>query len=126
MSRTTKIRPEIPTIVEFDKVSDEEAFQNSILRPIIKMQHDLLITYYQNYLEEKKQCKPNFTEESRIQFIQKSFQNDLNLKAELKGLIIGHFTKDELISYIPLKHGLNKRILTIIKERVLSSLDELS
>ena len=39
------IRPEIKTIASTEGMSEEEKFQNETLRPIIKLQHDLLLNF---------------------------------------------------------------------------------
>ena len=41
MIEKIKLRPTIPSIVIQENTSDEEKFQNSILRPIIKLQHQI-------------------------------------------------------------------------------------
>jgi hypothetical protein len=51
-----------------------------------------------------------------------TFNRDNSFKLELKGIIIGHFTKDEFTDYGCTKNNFNKRILTIIKERLISIL----
>ena len=46
-----------PIIIGLDSKipnSVEEKFQNETLRPIIKMQHDLLLKYFSSYLLSKK------------------------------------------------------------------------
>ena len=51
-----KIRPIIQGLGSKVPNSTEEKFQNETLRPIIKMQHDLLVKYFRSYLLNKK-CK---------------------------------------------------------------------
>ena len=38
-----KVRPKLPDAITEGELKEEELFQNMVLRPIIKMQHDLLI-----------------------------------------------------------------------------------
>ena len=42
------IRPLIPSAKVYESMSADEAFQNSTLRPIIKMQNELLIAVFNN------------------------------------------------------------------------------
>jgi hypothetical protein len=113
-----KIRPLIKGISTISNKSNEEAFQNETLRPIIKLQHNLLVAYFQEYLKNRK-CV--FTELSNLEqraFVEAAFKRDSSFKSEIKGLIIGHFTTDEFIIYSNNKSDFNKRILTMIQQRL--------
>ena len=48
------IRPILPNIASQTYKSQGEAFQNITLRPILKMQHDLLIARFESYLNKNK------------------------------------------------------------------------
>ena len=51
-NRTTdllNIRPEIHDAIVFETMSDDERFQNTTIRPVIKLQHDLLIEVFKNH-----------------------------------------------------------------------------
>jgi len=113
------IRPEI-NIAAIPNKSSEEKFQNETLRPILKMQHELIMAFFQNYLTIKKIDLSPLNEERKIEAIYTIFKNDTLLKAELRGLIIGHFTVDEFLIYQNSKAEINKRILAMMKERILS------
>ena len=54
-----KERPILENIVKDDTL-EIESFQNKTLRPIIKMQHEILIACFNNYLEDKKIKLPIF------------------------------------------------------------------
>ena len=49
-----KVRANITTIENNIDTSPAEQFQNDVLRPIIKMQHELLMAYFKNYIAQKK------------------------------------------------------------------------
>lgn len=118
-----QIRPIIKGINTIPNKSVEETFQNEILRPIIKMQHDLLIAYFKEYLLTKK-CR--FNELSNLkkqEYITTVFKKDNAFKLELKGIIIGHFTIDEFAIYSHHKNDFNKRIWTMIQQRIISVLE---
>ncbi len=120
------IRPLIESLIISDNMSAEEQFQNLTLRPIIKLQHELLIVYFKNYSEVKKFSFANNIEKEKIEFIQKAFQKDVGLKNELKGFVVGHFTVDEYLSYSKMSTEINKRLFVMIKERFQNSLKELA
>ena len=54
--------------------------------------------------------------------IESIFKRNSQLKNELRGLITGLFSIEEYIIYNTIKSDINKRIIQIIKERVLSTL----
>lgn len=120
MTDKISIRPVIDGISRSENKSEQEQFQNSILRPIIKLQHPLLVEYFKEYLLVKK-CKfADLSESKRVAFIKAAFLRDNSFKAELKGLIIGQFTVEEFSLYNKYKSDFNKRILTMIEQRILS------
>ncbi len=116
------IRPEIKNIGTTENKSQEERFQNLTLRPIIKLQHELLIAFFQNYLKRKRIDFEGLSTMKRNELVSNIFKNDTMFKTELRGLIIGHFTLDEFVTYQDMAADTNKRILAMIKERLLSVL----
>ena len=119
-------RPKIPSSKTTDVTSEEERFQNQTLRPIIKMQHDLLIVHFKQYMVSKKCVFDTLSDEQRSTFIQTSFRKDLPFRQTLIGLIVGHFTVEEYHQYTVLGNAINKRIVSIGMERILTSMDELA
>ena len=119
------IRPVIPSLKITEEMSAEERFQNQTLRPIIKMQHDLLMTHFQHYLMKRKCVLADLSEKERVETINASFHKDIQFRNTLQGMIIGHFNVDEYQQYKKMASDTNKRILQITKERVLSNLNEL-
>jgi hypothetical protein len=117
-----KLRPIIETIVKDSKQSLQESFQNETLRPILKLQHDLIHAFFNNYLSEKKLDLNQLDALKKKEMIDLIFRQDDKFKIELKGIIIGLFTPEEYIQYIPLKKEYNKRIYTMAKERISSIL----
>ena len=106
-------------------MSDEERFQNQTLRPILKMQHGLFIQVFIQYMEQKKNVFFGLAKAQQEDYIQKVFMKDTQFKTLLKGMVIGQFTVEEYKQYAGNPIALNKRIMAMLKERVLSSLEEL-
>ena len=115
-----KIRPSIPNAMILDKTKALEKFQNESLRPIIKSLNDLLFVYFQHYDELKKTAIIKSTEEEKIKFITTAFLKDHQLKNEIKGFVIGHFSIEEYHFYKNSTKEINKRILGVVKQRILS------
>ncbi len=104
--------------------SQVEAFQNTVLRHIIKMKHDLLIVIPKHYNKKKK----DFTSlnlENQLKYINACFERDQTFRCELRGVVIGQFTVDEYEMYAVINNAINKRILNIIKERMFDHMDVL-
>ena len=114
------IRPIIKGINSILNKSVEEEFQNQTLRPIIKLQHELLIAHFRAYLVSKKCNFKQFTQVKQEAYIAVVFLKDNSYKFELKGIVIGQFTTDEYTMYANNKSDYNKRILTMIKQRIIS------
>ena len=113
-----QLRPLITSIKKTEYASLEEKFQNEVLRPILKLQHEFIIICFEHFLILNK---VQFNELSSIQkadVIQKLFKTDLRLKMELRSLIIGLFTYEEYKAYLIHSSGLNKRIYSMIQKRV--------
>lgn len=115
-------RPIIEKAIVSENMTTVEKFQNATLRPIIKMKHDLLIAYFEHYLTIKTLDFKYFTELKKVEFIESAFSKDSQIRNEIKGMIIGHFTLEEFAIYKIFTKELNKRMMTMVKERILSTL----
>lgn len=122
----TSIRPEIPLVVQGE---DPESlkFQNATLRPILKLQNDLLVRLFFQYLDKRKQLKNGtwLNEQESTQkaaFIKKVVTTDQRLKQYLLGVVVGHFTTEEAEVYLAMESEINKRIWTMMIERLIDNL----
>ena len=122
MNDKLTIRPTIATIAALDYTSDEEKFQNETLRPIIKMQHDLLVAFFNHYVASKKIPFSTLSPLKKKETMERIFKTDHVFKTELKGLIIGQFTVEEFDAYATQAAAQNKRMITMTKQRLLSTI----
>lgn len=118
----SSLRPEIPSAKVTANMSSDEQFQNKTLRPIAKLQDQLLVEVFKNYIFKHKNTFYGFSIEKRIQFIENAVQRDIKFRNGLKGIIIGHFTIDEYEIYIQNSSSLNKRMMNIVKERLINNI----
>lgn len=116
------IRPEILSATINDNMSNDERFQNLVLRPVIKLQNDLFIEVFKNYIAKHKLVFYNFTLEKRLDFIESAVTRDIKFRNSLKGMVIGLFTVEEYLIYIQNSSALNKRMMQIVKERLISNM----
>jgi hypothetical protein len=114
------IRPAIKNTGSMENKNPAERFQNITLRPVIKLQHELLIAFFQNYLKKKKIDFSGLSELQKNEVISKAFKNDNLFKTEIRGLVIGHFTLEEYNTYQTIAVDSNKRIMAMIEQRLQS------
>lgn len=120
------LRPDIKTTTIKSIMSDEERFQNTVLRPIIKFQNDLFIEMFSNYIVKRKNVFFDLSLEKRVLYIENAIVKDMKFRNSLKGAIIGLFTVDEYKQYIKNSSALNKRMMNITKERLISNVQVFS
>lgn len=100
--------------------SGEEAFQNQVLRPILKLQNDLFVLSFKNYVSKNKIDFKTKSVEKKLISIENAVQKDIKYRNALKGMIIGLFTIDEYSTYIKNSSNLNKRMMGMLIERLKS------
>lgn len=116
------LRPEIPSARVSINMSRDEQFQNKTLRPVAKLQDELFVEVFRNYIQKHKNTFYGFTVEKKIQFIANAIQRDIKFRNNLKGIIIGQFTIEEYEIYIQNSSALNKRMMNIVKERLIGNI----
>ncbi|SEF95204.1 glyoxalase [Flavobacterium urumqiense] len=100
--------------------STDELFQNEVLRPILKLQNDLFTASFINYIEKNKTDFYSQTTEKKMSTIENAIQKDIKFRNSLKGMIIGLFTTDEYAEYKKNSSSLNKRMMSMLIERLKS------
>lgn len=117
-SHLLKIRPVLQKARVDSDTSDDEYFQNTTLRPIIKFQNHLLIAVFKNYIRKHKNKYYELSVEKRLTYIENAIQKDIKFRNSLKGMIIGQFTVEEYESYIKNSSALNKRMMSMVISRL--------
>ena len=113
-----KIRPEIPNAKVTLLMSEEEYFQNKTIRPIAKLQNNLLVEVFKHYVKKHKNVFYGLSVEKRIDYIENAIHKDMKFRNSLKGILIGQFTIEEHRNYVNNSSALNKRMMSIVKERL--------
>jgi len=119
-----KERPVLEDLIK-DNMSALELFQNQTLRPVIKMQHDLLIASFNMYKAKRKIDFSSLTDQKKRSKSKAVFVKDINYKNLTLGFIIGAFSLEEFAYYSLNASELNKRIIQIVIRRVQDSLTEI-
>jgi hypothetical protein len=112
------VRPLITSIKISDNMSNDERFQNLTLRPIIKLQNDLFIAVFKNYIKKHKNVFYELTTDRRLHYIDNAIHKDIKFRNAVKGMVIGQFTTEEYLLYIKNSSALNKRMMNILIQRL--------
>lgn len=111
-------RPFIESALITSNMSDGERFQNQTLRPIIKLQNNLLVAVFKNYIRKYKNVFYDLSVDLKMHYVEKTIQKDMKFRNSLKGMIIGQFTVEEYAIYIQNSSALNKRMMNLVIERL--------
>ena len=87
------IRPNLPQVLPTESVLEQ--FQNTTLRPILKLQNDLLVAIFRQYIVVRKGQFYALSEKEQIQYIEQVVKKDMKFKHYLEGIISAYFTLDE-------------------------------
>lgn len=117
-----ELRPEIPSAKLSFNMSADERFQNETLRPVAKLQNDLMLAVFRNYIKKHKNKFYELQLEKRLLYIENAIQKDIKFRNSLKGIMIGQFTLPEYERYIENSSALNKRMMNIVRERLQSNI----
>ena len=113
------LRPEITTE---PSATIAEQFQNQTLRPILKLQNELLIRVFRQYIFKHKDTFRKLSPTEQQIYVVKSLRQDPQLRHLLRGIIIGHFTETEWQQFTDYEDEINKRIIKLIEQRLVNQL----
>jgi superoxide dismutase len=114
-------RPAIKGIVK-SNTQTLERFQNEVLRPILKQQHNLLIQNFTVYLEKRKIDFENLSLEKKEKHIDSILSKDIAFKNMQVGIIVGRFTLEEFAHFTENSNEYSRRILQMLKKRLKDTL----
>lgn len=126
MSTKEKLRPVLDSTLTKGIISQSEWFQNKTLRPILKLQHNLLIEAVKFHIKRKKNSYHQLSEQRQTDYLKDQIIGDLQIYLELRGMVVGQFSMEEYRYYLSDHPEQNKRIKTMMLDRILSSRKELT
>ncbi len=92
-----------------------EHFQNSCLRPILKFQNDVLLSYFRSQIPKEEIPQSIMKRENLVKL---RLQKDTITRNVLIGMVLGLMTVDELSFYHLNKNELSRRIVTMLIQRI--------
>jgi hypothetical protein len=111
-------RPQIPSSKVHENMSRDEYFQNAVIRPILKLQNELFLEVFKNYIRKHKNVFHGLSIPKKLQYIENSVQRDVKFRNNLKGMILGLLTLEEFEVYTENSSALNKRMMNLLIERL--------
>ncbi len=113
------LRPKLDIAPASGKI---EAFQNSTLRPILKLQNGLLLKVCTQHFKKRKSVFFGLEELKQLAYIEQEISRDNNFKNLLIGIVIGYFTAEEYDYFKEQEQELRKRITSLLIQRVQSQI----
>ena len=113
-----QLRPDLQLPASQSK--PEEVFQNQTLRPILKMQHPLLIHLFNAHIQKRKNVFFKLAKPARLEWITDAVRADQRFRNLLFGTVIGHFTIDELRTFESNEAEFLRRLTKLIIQRLQS------
>ena len=118
MNTKKDLRPTITTVKIDKTMSAEEQFQNDVLRPIIKLQHNSIIALFDNYLLHSDFNIKTLETAKKLEFLKTVASRNQHLRNQYVGMIIGLFTDEEFTVYLNNMGEYSRRIMQMISQRI--------
>jgi hypothetical protein len=114
-------RTKIDGIVK-ENIKKIEQFQNEVLRPILKQQHELFVESFQNYVMHRKIPFQTISKEQKEKHINSILSKDIAFKNFQIGMVVGQFSLEEFREYQLDSGEYNRRIVQMLKKRLRDTL----
>ncbi len=105
----------LPTASE---TSEAGVFHHEVLRPLLKMQNELLLSQFRDWMVEHKQSLAGKSAEAQKELIEQACKTHKRLRAQAFGLIAGVMTTEEYRRYLTQQRELHKRITSMWTQRL--------
>ena len=110
------LRPDIDLEIKGEKNAGEQ-FMHSTLRPVLKFQHEAILTLIQSSSHFEKLKLASFPREERREKLKQFVSKNAILKNQLIGVVIGIFISEEILFYTQNSTEINKRIIDMCVTR---------
>jgi hypothetical protein len=125
-TRAKQIKSILPNIQSDNtSASVNETFQNETLRPILKFQNEIILQYFEQFIVENKIEFVLLKHHLKIIQINNLFKTNIQFKQFYLGLIVALFSLTEFQFYTQNKKEINKRIISMLIERLCSQIENI-
>ncbi len=118
-----KERPKINVENRREVHLQSELFQNEVLRPILKMQHDITLKIFHNHIDKSSIKWNQLNQIKKVKCIDDQLSKNGQIKHLIIGLIVGQFNDLEIDQYLRNAKEYNKRIIQMSKQRIQSTIN---
>ncbi|MGI4739136.1 MAG: hypothetical protein ACRYG7_28550 [Janthinobacterium lividum] len=96
-------------------------FQQQVLRPALKLQHAVLLAVVADFVADYRLPLAGAEPTEVKRLLGELLARNARVRATIAGLVLGLFTTEELAFYREHRSELNRRLLDLAEQRVLSS-----
>lgn len=111
-----------PDITSEPTDNPAEQFQNQVLRPILKFQHERIIAVFRHHVVKRKVNLEKMAPDDQKNYVEKAFQKDIALRNQLVGVVLGLLTEEEWGTFIESERELSRRMHNLLIQRIQSTL----
>lgn len=98
--------------------SEVEAFHHQVLRPLLKLQNDILLAQFGAWMKEHKQILHDKEPGAQRVQIENACKTHKRLRAQAFGIIAGMMTQEEYQFYLVNQREIHKRITSMWGKRI--------
>lgn len=120
-----QLRPEIAADTSGNPQGSPGYFMHYTLRPVLKLQNELLLDIFRQYIRKTKRAILQVPAEKRPEYIAHTIRQDLKLRNLYTGVIVGQFTAPEWQFYYAHEAELSRRIAELLIQRLSDQLGKL-
>ena len=115
-----QLRPNIETIAESAESSVLEFFQNKTIRPILKLQNQVLIEAFKGLNRQKAATYSRMADIQKRVWLRNMLSKDAIARNVILGIVLGMMTSDELGFFFDHEKECRQRIMDMVAERLAS------
>ena len=101
---------------------EKELFQNEVLRPILKMQHDITLNLFRNHIDNLGIVWKDLKKSKKNQCVKNQLSKNIQFKNLVIGIVVGQFNELQINKYLLNSREYNKRILQMTIQRIVSTI----
>ena len=118
-----QLRPQIDTIIDSSESSVVEFFQNKTLRPILKLQNQVLVDVFKGLSAQKLAAFIRLANDQKRAWIRDILSKDAITRNVILGLILAMMTREELSFFFEHEKECRQRIMDMAAERLAMQLE---
>ena len=101
---------------------ENELFQNEVLRPVLKMQHEITLKLFNSHIINLGIVWNDLKKSKKTQCVENQLSKNIQLKNLVIGIVVGQFKELEMDKYLINYREFNKRILQMTTQRIVSTI----